>query len=641
MFLSATTSANDPRLIFIDLTVEGASRRLRALVDSGASNNFIGIDCLEVLHPNTPVLELTDNITVRLADGRPRVMPKRVVKLDYGFNKFNSTDEFFIIDLSKSFDCILGMPWLQKYQPEIDWIGCSIKAKCLDVDEVCARLERAKNSWLAVSIVDSPRTSDTDFVCDGPLCAACGTTIRFAASSEAKLRKNIQKECITNMEAQSKTADIEYRSCSGMIEGRPSSRADTRGYRSHNGVIEDQSTQATDVCVSAPRSGVPKQDLMGVSAPRSGVPKQDLMGISAPRSGVPKQDLRVSAPRSGVPKQDLIGVSAPRSGVPKQDLSHLGEQDEELTVMTVIDNETCLQHVLVKKPPDIQRLLSLPEMTWKNFLSELKLGDIEQVCMITSLEEDEEVSAREKRFKEQSWDSLRESNNPVYGLVRQYADVFPDKIPSELPKDRGIRHEIDLTPGTKYCVTRQWPLPKEQVDAIDEFFEKRRDAGHVRESASPHSSPTFCVKKATGGWRIVHAFNKLNDATIPAQTPIPRKDMIIDSMAGSTIFSAIDLTDGFYQILMRESDVPLTAVSTPSGMLWEWLVMPQGLKNAPATFNRMVSNVLRPYRHFAPSYLTTSLFIVRPMKDDRRWKYISITCVKCLTSCVRTGCMRT
>ncbi|KAE9169003.1 hypothetical protein PF002_g30470 [Phytophthora fragariae] len=73
-------------------------------------------------------------------------------------------------------------------------------------------------------------------------------------------------------------------------------------------------------------------------------------------------------------------------------------------------------------------------------------------------------------------------------------------------------------------------------------------------------------------------------------------------MSGSVIYSAIDLTDGFYQILMRESDVPLTAVSTPSGMLWEWLVMPQGLKNAPATFNRMVSHVLRPLRAFAPSY---------------------------------------
>ena len=110
--------------------------------------------------------------------------------------------------------------------------------------------------------------------------------------------------------------------------------------------------------------------------------------------------------------------------------------------------------------------------------------------------------------------------------------------------DRGIRHEIDLVPGTKYCVTRQWPLPKEQVDVIDAFFEQRLAAGQVRESKSPHSSPTFCVKKPHGGWRIVHAFNKLNAATIPAQTPIPRRDELHDSMQGATIFSNIDLRDG-------------------------------------------------------------------------------------------------
>ena len=72
---------------------------------------------------------------------------------------------------------------------------------------------------------------------------------------------------------------------------------------------------------------------------------------------------------------------------------------------------------------------------------------------------------------------------------------------------------------------------------------------------------------------------------VPAQTPIPRKDVIIDDMSKSTIFSSMDLMYGFYQILMRERDIPFTEVSTPSKMLWEWLIMPQGLSNAIATFN--------------------------------------------------------
>jgi hypothetical protein len=101
---------------------------------------------------------------------------------------------------------------------------------------------------------------------------------------------------------------------------------------------------------------------------------------------------------------------------------------------------------------------------------------------------------------------------------------------------------------------------------------------------------------------MVHAFNKLNAVTIPASTPIPRKDVLQNNTAGCTVFSTLDMVDGYYQLLMRESDIPLTAVSTPSGMLWEWLVMPQGLSNAPATFNRLVTQLFRPLRHFAQTY---------------------------------------
>ena len=64
----------------------------------------------------------------------------------------------------------------------------------------------------------------------------------------------------------------------------------------------------------------------------------------------------------------------------------------------------------------------------------------------------------------------------------------------------------------------------------------------------------------------------------------------------------MDMMHGFYQIFMSERDIPYTTVSTPSGMLWEWLVMPQGLSNISATFTRCVTNLLRSVREFAPSY---------------------------------------
>ena len=68
------------------------------------------------------------------------------------------------------------------------------------------------------------------------------------------------------------------------------------------------------------------------------------------------------------------------------------------------------------------------------------------------------------------------------------------------------------------------------------------------------------------------------------------------------MYSAIDLVDGYYQLLMRASDSPLTAVSTPRSMLWEWLVMPQGLSNAPSTFNRVVTQLFLPHPGYAQAY---------------------------------------
>ncbi|KAG4053207.1 hypothetical protein PC123_g11641 [Phytophthora cactorum] len=94
----------------------------------------------------------------------------------------------------------------------------------------------------------------------------------------------------------------------------------------------------------------------------------------------------------------------------------------------------------------------------------------------------EPKTAREARYAAQSLSALRASGNPVAPLVREFIEIFPEKVPAVLLPDRGVRREIDLTPGAKYCVTRQWSLPRDQTEAVDAFFERRHQAGHVREA---------------------------------------------------------------------------------------------------------------------------------------------------------------
>ena len=79
----------------------------------------------------------------------------------------------------------------------------------------------------------------------------------------------------------------------------------------------------------------------------------------------------------------------------------------------------------------------------------------------------------------QSWESLQANN--LYKDLIEFKDVFPYSVSCELPKDKGTRHEIDLKPGSKYCVMKQWPLPREQVLSIGKFVADRLAAGHVRE----------------------------------------------------------------------------------------------------------------------------------------------------------------
>ncbi|POM75621.1 Pol protein [Phytophthora palmivora] len=155
-------------------------------------------------------------------------------------------------------------------------------------------------------------------------------------------------------------------------------------------------------------------------------------------------------------------------------------------------------------------MLNLEELSMKDFLVELKAGEIAEMMLLkpdTSPEDlnsssvmDEDVleGFTKQRATRLGSEILKNPEDSVYPLVTEFSDVVAKHPPSQLPLDRGKRHEIDLVPGTKYCVTRQWHLPREQCEVIDAFFAKKTKSGMVWESQSPHSTPTFCVRKTNG-----------------------------------------------------------------------------------------------------------------------------------------------
>ncbi|GFX60862.1 retrovirus-related Pol polyprotein from transposon 17.6 [Trichonephila clavipes] len=183
-----------------------------------------------------------------------------------------------------------------------------------------------------------------------------------------------------------------------------------------------------------------------------------------------------------------------------------------------------------------------------------------------------------------------EQKSSAERLFQEIEDVF-SRNSSDIGHTTVTQHRIDTAdhPPIKHHPRR---LPFAKQEEVGTLLREMQENDIIEPSSSPWASPIVLVRKKDGSTRFCVDYRKLNDVTKKDSYPLPRIDDTLDTLSGHKWFSTLDLKSGYWQVEIYPEDREKTAFTSGQG-LWQFKVMPFGLCNAPATFERLMETVLK------------------------------------------------
>ena len=210
--------------------------------------------------------------------------------------------------------------------------------------------------------------------------------------------------------------------------------------------------------------------------------------------------------------------------------------------------------------------------------------DVKSMCKLSNSEVLERIDEKFTHLKEEEKETMK-------ALVLKYRDIFPD-----VPRCTTIaEHDVDVGDARpiKQHPYRMNPDKRELAEKEVEYMLKH---DIIRPSSSSWSSPCVLVPKPNGSVRFCTDYRKVNAVTKTDVFPIPRVDDCIDRIGNAKYLTKMDLLKGYWCVPLTERGREISAFVTSSG-LYEYNVLPFGMKNAPATFQRMMESVVQGLGH--------------------------------------------